>query len=503
MPAEGAAGDGTGVNYLSGLGGGSTHGEPPVRARARRLSLPLTLALLAGVCATLVVLVSYPGEINSDSQWQLDQARALAFSSWHPPLLSYLWRYVDQVVPGPTGLLVLGQALFWPGLVSLVYFQCGSALKTAVICVLFFGNVAMLIGFSQIGKDSFSVAILMFSAGVLQYAQSRRSGIALLLVTLPLMVAIGARFCNAFVALPMTLWGVAILRDIQRSSTIQKFLRSGLGFIATSVAIFMVLVGGQAFFVSKVVRPTPAWASQGFMTFDLTAISVALNESYLPAFMDRGRGPLAVSELRDVFNPYDATSLLWVPTGKRGPGFVYDEREAHVLLGHWIAAMVSQPQAYVAHRARFFQGLLFSGSKNAWPYWLPAASKIESAGGFNARVRSALYHVAEVWRTKPLFMAWPYALFCVVIGAFALVPGPRPSRAFLALSTGAVGLMAGYFFLGPANQFRYCWWLLCVAFVLPVTLSIRPRVEWLVRRAVPRTLHRPDAQAGKEESVTQ
>src|ERR1044071_1420202 len=68
---------------------------------------------LAGFALTLAAF--YPGVMTPDSIDQLGQARAWEFYEANPPIMSAVWGLIDRVWPGPAGMLLLDNLLFWGG----------------------------------------------------------------------------------------------------------------------------------------------------------------------------------------------------------------------------------------------------------------------------------------------------------------------------------------------------------------------------------------------------
>ena len=76
----------------------------------------------------LIELVyAFPGYGSFDSQFQLGEARAGVYSDWHPPAMAVLWHYVDRVVAGPLGMLVIQTACFLAGAYLVLRRQIGRA----------------------------------------------------------------------------------------------------------------------------------------------------------------------------------------------------------------------------------------------------------------------------------------------------------------------------------------------------------------------------------------
>ena len=66
--------------------------------------------------ASLAILSFYPGYMSYDSLAQLAQARLGIYHDWHPPLMGWIWGILDRGIPGPAGMLLLHNAIFWAGL---------------------------------------------------------------------------------------------------------------------------------------------------------------------------------------------------------------------------------------------------------------------------------------------------------------------------------------------------------------------------------------------------
>src|SRR4051812_39361093 len=82
----------------------------------RSLAEWLVLGALALSGFWLVWWVYRPGFMSVDSVVQLGEARSGEFTDFHPPILALIWRYLDQLWPGPIGMLMLLDGLFWLGL---------------------------------------------------------------------------------------------------------------------------------------------------------------------------------------------------------------------------------------------------------------------------------------------------------------------------------------------------------------------------------------------------
>src|SRR5262252_2252046 len=72
------------------------------------------LATLLGILITLVIF--YPGIISIDASLQLQQARTGIYTDWYPPVMGWLWSFLDFVIPGPGGLFLFHVLSFWVGL---------------------------------------------------------------------------------------------------------------------------------------------------------------------------------------------------------------------------------------------------------------------------------------------------------------------------------------------------------------------------------------------------
>lgn len=81
----------------------------------KRYGLPVILILLAGLAAMLAL--NWPGQISYDSVAQLAEARTGFYHSWHPPVMAWLMRQFDGLVPGTSLFILFNGALalfaFW------------------------------------------------------------------------------------------------------------------------------------------------------------------------------------------------------------------------------------------------------------------------------------------------------------------------------------------------------------------------------------------------------
>jgi hypothetical protein len=83
--------------------------------------------------------------------------------------MSFVWRLTDQIIPGPFGMLILNNVLFWSGIALIAYHCLGKLAALAIIVLGLFPPVFGLL--STIWKDVAFGASMIFAFGLLLHAQ--------------------------------------------------------------------------------------------------------------------------------------------------------------------------------------------------------------------------------------------------------------------------------------------------------------------------------------------
>jgi hypothetical protein len=122
------------------------------------------------------LVYAFPGYMSFDSIYQLNEARSGVLSDGHPPAMAELWRWVEYVIAGPLGMLVIQSVAFLVGvyLVLAPRMRPRTAAIVAVL-VLWFPPIASLM--AVIWKDAQMSGFLMLGTGLV-ISQSRRMRVA-------------------------------------------------------------------------------------------------------------------------------------------------------------------------------------------------------------------------------------------------------------------------------------------------------------------------------------
>lgn len=420
---------------------------------------------------SLTALFFYPGILNKDSEWQFHQARQHVYQNWHPVCMAYLWHYVNKIIPGSGGMLILHLTLFWTGL-TLFSWNLFQRQWLRVVFPFFVGfYFPLLLGLAQVIKDAAFVGGTMLACGALMASHRRTSNLRALLIVAGLLYAQSVRHNAVFALYPLSVWFIALYAPRYRRS---------VALVAMALSLSLMLV--VKIFEKVVIRPTSHYIEQTTMILDLAAISLAENVYYLPNFYSRpGRPPFTLDLLRKVYSDTDAAPLLWggwAGNNARTLGFVHPEtdREIKVLRATWIGVVLTRPVTYLKHRVGFWLRSMGIGIPYNAPYWWPTErmfleDESHSKPSWTLRAKLFTTRIFEALDQTLFFRGWFYV---VLIGLWVFLGyrwGTRQPLAFSTMAASAVLLQVGLFFLSPSAEFRYSLWMLPVTWLLPVLLK--------------------------------
>jgi hypothetical protein len=443
---------------------------------ARREGL---IFLALGVFAfALTIYMCAPGYMGPDSRSQFQQARDFSFSDDHPVLMVLVWHYLDQVLPGPLGMLVFTNALYWAGLSTLFYLLPGRLVWRVLgfLAVGFFPpGFAML---PIVYKDPLMHGALFL--GIACVAAEGRRGLAarLALGFVCFLLAVGVRHNGAaaawpFLALPfMHVPAIARLRPWLR-----LLVGSALGLV---LAFLMTRALDRA--LAPISRATEFW--QTVPVYDLAGMSVRAHELLVapdsPVF---GAG-MGLKEIEQQFNVvYGGTLYRCLPT--RRPcaplfHFTTDRAELKRLSDNWLSAIVRHPGAYLAHRWALTRRMLTVNTTGWGMYFTSTAPHGDFAKQYppTERLRWVLSFMERHIRLVP-YTPWIYVILSFALLPFALRRYLREGAALplLFLFSGGAYLLS--ILVGAnATEYRYCvWTILCTLLALAFMLRPRQRPE--------------------------
>ena len=357
----------------------------------------------------------FPGNVSGDSHWQLAQALSGRYDSFHPPVMSFVWRWISLAAPERHHQFLLQLTLFWFGLAWLVA-QLVPVRRNAI-------GIALLIGlwpplfFAQgaIIKDMAMIGSLLLASSILLCAHRNRSRLGALFALLPLLYAVGVRYNALAAALPLCFWLAAIIQGPR-----WRRLRVVLLGAAFTIAIAAVVT----VFVRVALAPNETFASQGALLHDVVAISLETGENYLPDFYRTRGGPAPGTEaFRALYDPFTWYYLGWGRAGQPGVGFVNGHDEYRDLVHAWMRAVLEHPLAYFRHRGVLFAGVLGMHGPLEWGNLLITDPQRPAETAFNSHVIAATLEAAALSQRSVLYRPWLYWVVIVVTAVIAAFVG--------------------------------------------------------------------------------
>ncbi|MFN2493613.1 MAG: hypothetical protein ABR501_12110 [Pyrinomonadaceae bacterium] len=421
----------------------------------------------------LCVIAFYPGYLSPDSIRQLTEGRAWNFTDWHPPLMAALWGLTDRVIPGPFGMLLLQNAVFWCalGMFWRSTYRKSIWMGLGLVAIGFLPPVLALL--STIWKDVGLGASLLLVSALLYNARQANSRVALIVASPFLFYAYAVRQNAAPAIFPLALWTGFIACSL--FSTLKRRVTGGLILpLLIGVSYFFILTSLVLLTTWSLTRGLSSYIFQTVLLHDLAAISKQRKAAVFPDYV------LAAEtfSLDNVLSSYDEAQATALTRGEH-PALQLTQRsdEIAALRAKWLETVPSHKAIYLRHRWETFRRLIGWNVEVCFPY-LATARKFESYDVNKWRIHQFLRAVFWKFRNAFLFRGWLWLLACLVLLCFASVQRVQNDLEVVFVLT-LSGLLYGvaYFFIATSCDFRFLWWT-----VLALSVSICFSVSFAIKR---------------------
>ena len=137
--------------------------------------------LMAGFGMLVVSLLFYPGTMNNDSLWQLDQALKNEYFDGHPPIMSYLWHFlIFSKNSGGASMFLFCLLMYSTAITFIAYAEFESNRKRWVFIIFSFLFPPLLLILGFIIKDSLMTVSLLLAYSLMLYANLKKSKVFLI-----------------------------------------------------------------------------------------------------------------------------------------------------------------------------------------------------------------------------------------------------------------------------------------------------------------------------------
>jgi len=434
------------------------------------------LAILALGWAVAIVY-AFPGMMTMDSIQQLHEARDGFYTDGHPPAMAWIWRYVDKLIAGPFGMLVIQTVGFLAG----VYLLLRRTLRSraaAVAASLLFLFPPVLAPMAVVWKDCLMAGMFVLGAAALLDERRKLKVVGLAALTLATAVRYNAPAGTLPLIAILFTWSPPVATWKAR---IARYALATAAWVAVTLA---ALGAGRAL----TDQPMHFWHS-----------SLALMDTV--GTLANADGTISDAELRDLFagteilvdhdihaalrrqySPKDFDPLI------RGDGHLWDvpisgtrpapESQRDAIARVFWTTVTTHIGAYLAHRSATMRHVLALPGGPAYSPVMMHRHQYKQyvadlgVGTAWTGLQSWMQRKAQWLATStPLFRPWLYLVL-----AIALLPLCRGHRDAFALLMSGIGLEASLFILAPTPDYRYSHWLVvstCIAIVMLVARRAR------------------------------
>ncbi len=406
---------------------------------------------LLGILYLGNMLAFWPGIVSPDAASQYAAAVAGIYSDHHPPIMSFVWRYLDKIYPGPGLLFCMHISMLYSA--AAVFMLCfrNSLFKWWFVIFPLIPNILSYT--PLIVKDvGFAYAYLL-SAALISYLMvfkvTKYKYWIISAALILLFYGTAAKFQARYLLIYFTL-GVAFCWQYKFS------WRAVLAGVILYLAIIFSMFGLHTWLVPA-AQEANSW--QLVKLFDLSAISIDHNKEMFPDFVKKNPD-YSFERVKKLFSPTEVDPLVFAANKVLKSGETEAERTE--LNKYWRNTVMKHPLSYLHHRARLWVHNLYSTpSERTHPAdyfkhtiigaWMMQPSVHETIGVVYAATNILLQFI---WLL-------PVLVFYTVL-SFVKINKTTYAIPLLMFSLASFMLLGVLFFCSMASTARYVFMCVCL-----------------------------------------
>ncbi|WP_276133741.1 hypothetical protein [Polluticoccus soli] len=413
----------------------------------------------------------YPGFMSYDSLIQYGEVVSNEYTTWHPPVMAWVWHQLYRFWPGPQAMLALQLSFLWGSCylfaISFRNFLWGILLVAFFAWAPFIHNFAgWLVKDSQMALAWLLACAIMFKGAT---SSDRKIGwVAATIAALLIVYGTWLRY-NAVVALPplCILWALLAFRGRTRGVK-----------IAAAVGLLLVTVFGQGFFNNVLLHARKDNTDFQIYFHDLAGVYVRTGKDFFPPLVSKNP-KFDTAFIKSHYSAINVTKVLWNDEGKVVVDPNAEVRDA--LRKSWLRMVVKDPVDYLALRWDIY--LHFLGLRKGEPSQYFFVWIVNNDYGFALKESFLLNkYVDRLWNKENAiyFQVWFWILLNALLFPLVLLIRNRLMRlVFLCFAACGFLYTAPQFMLAnTVRDFRYIYWA-CFACIISLLVLIADR--WLMR----------------------
>lgn len=306
---------------------------------------PLLLPLGSLIIIFLVnVCTLWPGVMSPDATWQYTAARNGFYSDHHPPLMSFVWRYLDMLYPGPASMFVLHLSLLYIASGIFIWLFKNSRFKWWYVVYPVLPSI--LAYTALIVKDTGFTFSYLLSGAILtalcMHRVKRYRSLLLSIICLLLFYGTAVKFQAKFILIFFT-FAVSYC-----ACNYQITLKT----LMMSITLFTLIFGGVLQVNSILVPKTQeAHSWQYVKAYDLSAISIELNTPLYPDCI-KNQLNFDFGKIKQAFLVREIDPLVFTKPALIEK--VKDDVERAQVWDYWFKTITEHPILYLKSRLKLF-----------------------------------------------------------------------------------------------------------------------------------------------------
>lgn len=407
-------------------------------------SNPIILVFLIG---GLHVFLMWPGILSPDSQTQYSMAIAGIYNDHHPPLMAFVWRYFNYIIPGSGMMFLLHLSLLYSAIFYLI--NSFNNFKFKFVFLLFSLIPQIFFYSNMIWKDVGFTFSFLFVAAYLNYVTATKQSLTwykTIILIIILLYGSAIKFQAQFCAPILLAWLLCVLSNYQIN--IKNFVK----LFSVLILLFYTILNSINYLLIPNVQKNHSW--QNVKLYDLAAVSVAVNKNCFPNFTMYDT--FSMQELNKRFNRktldrlsyYMVDDLIFDNPILRIGNNKLERKELYV---KWVKTIFKYPYIYVKHRVINMVSMLL---------YHPSFKYIDKIFKNYSTVYFLANFIAYVIMSNliPAILCFMY----FILGIFALRVTIWPAVSLMFFNAVGLAMLLVLFFCSMAGTPRYTYIMVCM-----------------------------------------